>query len=105
MSSLSSCTGQGKYSLPASAVGPIPALPQSSGEASFTPKIGLYGVKENGGKATISISVWASQPDDAEHVPYNDLGLGDTFEFKGYTLRVTSICEADARLDLIAGPK
>ncbi|MGN5733413.1 MULTISPECIES: hypothetical protein [Arthrobacter] len=96
------CTGEGHYTLATSAVGPVPALPASTLGAGYTPKIGLVGTKVNAKVPTVSLMVWANEPKPSTDETFKDLALGDELTFRGYTLKITSICPGNTQFDLLA---
>lgn len=97
-----SCTGQGEYSLAPSVVGPNPALPASRFGPGVTPEIGLSGTKTETSPETVSIVLFVRDRSVGESVQPGHLVLGDEVDYRGYTLKVTSICDSTARRDLLS---
>lgn len=97
-----SCTGIGSYRVIPSAVGAFPGLPQSSQGAAFTPNIGLAGTDVDAAVPTTNLVIWAEQPKPSVDETFKDLAMGDQVTFRGYTLKVTSICADSAQFELVS---
>ena len=102
MSKANSCTGLGNYQLSLSVNGSSPMLPESALGSAYTPRVRLSGTKAHEDPATVDLSVVADQPKPATPEDFRSLVLGDVVTFRGYTLKVTSICDGNAGFDLVS---
>ncbi|MHA7306210.1 hypothetical protein ACX80E_13355 [Arthrobacter sp. TMN-49] len=100
MTTTPSCTGVGSYRVVPSAVGPIPGLPQSAKGARFTPNIGLAGTDIDSAVPTVNLVVWAEEPKPSIDETFKGLAMGDEVTFRGYTLKISSICVDSAQFEL-----
>lgn len=102
MSKPKSCTGLGSYALSLSVNGSNPLLPDSIQGRDYTPLVRLGGTHEDQDPATVFLSLFAGLPEPATTQDFKGLKLGEEITFRGYTLKITSICDGNAGFDLVS---
>ncbi len=97
-----SCTGLGNYSFSLAVNGSNPLLPDSIQGRDYTPLVRLGGTHEDQDPATVFLSLFAGLPEPATTQDFKGLKLGEEITFRGYTLKITSICDGNAGFDLVS---
>ena len=96
----SSCTEQGAYLIRMSIPYPDPHLPAPT-DGTTAPGFSVITMDATATPALVSIVGHSPKFPNEE---FNAKELGDEISYAGYTIRITSICEGEARFDIVAQP-
>ena len=97
-----SCTQTGVYKLRQGIGFSEPELPAATSDPALRPRVGIIGIFTSPEPAAVTLAVTQHGPSPLPN--FKELELGDTADFYGYSIKITSICSTEIRFDLVTVP-